>query len=513
MAIPYQRHQKQRQYNQKQQQDLTSFDLTILQGKPFWIWDKEEHLRLAEQTNEQCCFNHIVGLPVKDKKAHPIYDYEKILYDSLLTSDSSFKNKHLWVKKATGLGVTEFMLRIMGWICTSEVMHIETSQMCIVTGPNIDMAIKLIKRMKNIFERNLCLTFSDKETVLELNGCRIEAYPSNHIDSFRALENPKFILIDEGDFFRKGEQEDVRFVTERYIGKSDPYIVMVSTPNAPNGLFDKIEHEPEASCIYKRLKLDYTYGLGKIYAKQEIEKAMKSPSFGREYDLQYLGLIGNTFHTADIDRAIQLGKKYTITSKFAQKAMGIDPGFGFSPFGICIIQFSDGILQVLYADEFERPRYEDMVNKVADLYQKYTNIRNIFVDAANPELISSLKREVAHERDNWNYVQERMAYCKKHKSDINRHMKVVPVPFSTEGKNMLIHTKELLEFETPIVAINPKFEKLTTSLRTAISDDLGKLDKEATSYDNVLDAFRLSLQMFKLKDREIDNVLTATVKN
>ena len=62
-------------------------------------------------------------------------------------------------------------------------------------------------------------------------------------------------------------------------------------------------------------------------------------------------------------------------------------------------------------------------------------------------------------------------------------MKVVPVPFSTEGKNILIHTKELLEFETPIVAIDPKFEKLTTSLRTAISDDLGKLDKEATSYD------------------------------
>ena len=57
---------------------------------------------------------------------------------------------------------------------------------------------------------------------------------------------------------------------------------------------------------------------------------------------------------------------------------------------------------------------------------------------------------------------------------------------------MLIHTKELLEFESPIVAINPTFEKLTTSLRTAICDDLGKLDKDATSYDNVLDAFRLS---------------------
>jgi hypothetical protein len=104
--------------------------------------------------------------------------------------------------------------------------------------------------------------------------------PSNHLDAYRSLENPKFILIDEGDFFRKSEQGDVRFATERYIGKSDPYIVMVSTPNAPNGLFDKIEREPEESCIYKR-----TYGHNRIYTKEEIDKAKKSPSLGREYDL------------------------------------------------------------------------------------------------------------------------------------------------------------------------------------------------------------------------------------
>jgi hypothetical protein len=501
VTLPYQRHQKQRQRNQKQE---SSFNFSDLNDKPFWIWDKQEHLRLATETNEHCCFNHIVGLPVKDKVEHPIYDYEKILFDShLLNPKNDFKNKHLWVKKATGLGVTELMLRLMAWLCTKDG-DFWNSQMCIVTGPNIDIATKLIRRLKNIFERRLGIYFDNKETVLELTGCTIEAYPSNHLDAYRALENPKFILIDEGDFFRKSEQEDVRLVTERYIGKSDPYIVMVSTPNAPNGLFEKIEREPEASCIYKRLKMDYTYGLNKIYSIQEIDKAKKSPSFGREYDLQYLGLIGNTFHTADIERAIELGKKYRTPNKYAQQSIGIDPGFGSSPFGIVIVQFSDGVLQVLYADEFERPRYEDMINKVADLYNAFTNIKNIFVDAANPELISSLKREVALERDNWGYVQEKMAYCKKHHVDINRHMKVVPVPFSTEGKNMLIHTKELLEFESPIVAINPKFEKLTTSLRTAISDDLGKLDKEATSYDNVLDAFRLSLQMFKLKDREED---------
>ena len=106
--------------------------------------------------------------------------------------------------------------------------------------------------------------------MLELNDCTIEAYPSNHIDAYRALDNPKFILIDEGDFFRKGEQEDVRHVSEHYIAKSDPYIVMVSTPNAPDSLFEKIEKEPEETCIYKRLLPDYTYGLDKIYTQRRI---------------------------------------------------------------------------------------------------------------------------------------------------------------------------------------------------------------------------------------------------
>lgn len=155
----------------------------------------------------------------------------------------------------------------MAWLCLRNDDY-KNSQICIVTGPNIDIAIKLIKMMKALFEPKIHVTFDSKETVLELNDCTIEAYPSNHIDAYRALDNPKFILID-GDFFRKGEQEDVRHVSERYIAKSDPYIVMVSTPNAPDGLFEKIEKEPEETCIYKRLLLDYTYGLDKLYTQEE----------------------------------------------------------------------------------------------------------------------------------------------------------------------------------------------------------------------------------------------------
>lgn len=165
---------------------------------------------------------------------------------------------------------------------------------------------------------------ANKETVLELNGCSIEAYPSNHFDAFRSLTNLKFILLDEVDFFRKSEHEDVRHVSERYIAKSDPFIVMVSTPYAPDDLFDRIEKEPEETCIYKRILMDYTYGLDKIYTIEEIEKAKVSPSFEREYNLQYLGGIGDVFHTKDIDAAIEKGKLYdpTTSNPYSQKCMG-----------------------------------------------------------------------------------------------------------------------------------------------------------------------------------------------
>ena len=79
-------------------------------------------------------------------------------------------------------------------------------------------------------------------------------------------------------------------------------------------------------------------------------------------------------------------------------------------------------------------------------------------------------------------------------------MIIVPVPFSVEGGHMLQHAKWLLE-ETEddgssLIAIHPTFEKLITSLRTAVANEY-KLQKEETSYDDILDAFRLSLQFYK----------------
>jgi hypothetical protein len=46
------------------------------------------------------------------------------------------------------------------------------------------------------------------------------------------------------------------------------------------------------------------------------------------------------------------------------------------------------------------------------------------------------------------------------------------------------------------VAIHPRQYKLITALRTAVENDEGMLDKEATSYDDLFDTFRMSLQFW-----------------
>jgi len=59
---------------------------------------------------------------------------------------------------------------------------------------------------------------------------------------------------------------------------------------------------------------------------------------------------------------------------------------------------------------------------------------------------------------------------------------------------MLAHLKKLMEYQNGMIVINPSFSKLIIALRTATEDGKGGLDKEATSHDDLFDAFRMSLQ-------------------
>jgi hypothetical protein len=53
------------------------------------IWSVDEHKQEDMGTNGDCCFNHIIGLPQKDGVDKPLYDYEKVIFDSLVTQNGN----------------------------------------------------------------------------------------------------------------------------------------------------------------------------------------------------------------------------------------------------------------------------------------------------------------------------------------------------------------------------------------------------------------------------------------
>ncbi len=478
-----------------QNNTITSSELDIFQGLPFWIWDQEEHKRQDKISKGKCCFNHVLGLPRDNNdstKINPLFDYQQTIYESLQS------HRHLWILKSTGLGISEFFLRYMSWLCLKDNEY-QNSQFVIVTGPNIDLAIKLIKRMKRLFEP---IYFDSKETVLELNKVRIESYPSNHIDSFRSLDNPKFILLDEADFFRKSEQEEVRAVAERYIAKSNPFIILVSTPNMPEGLMQNIENEPSATCLYHRIKLDYRYGLNKIYSINDIEKAKQSPSFDREYDLKYLGHVGNLWSQVSIQNAIERAQKFEPDNinPNTDKYMVIDPAFSSSKFAIVVAEWlrSKRMINIVYAEELDKPSYEQAIDTIFRISKQLGNIKNIGVDASNPELITSLKNRL-DENSKWEYIHDKIQHCKKNNLNLAHYMTVVPIVFNTENINfMSSHSKKILDDSRGLIAINEKHTKLITALRGAIFTEY-KLNKDESPHHDLTDCFNMVCSFFNFK--------------
>jgi hypothetical protein len=456
--------------------------LKLLKGLPFYNFQNHEDIQT---------FSHAIGLPAKNGVVYPLFDYEQRVFDTLQN------HKHVWIKKATGLGITEFMLRYMAWLCLKGDRLIG-SHMCIVTGPRIELAITLINRMKQLFtERDLIRQFDTKETVLQLNGVHIEAYPSHHLSAMRGITNVSFILLDEADFFPQGQQQDARDVSERYIAKSNPWIVMVSTPNAPEGLFEKIEREPENTCLYKRLFLDYTYGIHKIYSREEIALAQKSPSFEREYNLKYLGKVGNVFHTLDIEAAIitqAQGQEMLdwSTNVMIGRSMGIDVAWGdTSKFAIVITQYRNNKVEVFYAESFDKPQMNQIINHILQLKQRH-HITRVYVDGANPEVIRELKRRIGEPENIHQYYTEEQIWQMRY----GDNMQIVPVNFQKRHREMLQWTYTLMSKR--MVRIHPSLQKLIVSLRTAVVSDGWKLDKQQTSYDDVLDSFRLALCNYEL---------------
>src|ERR671927_172887 len=176
--------------------------------------------------------------------------------------------------------------------------------------------------------------------------------------------------------------------------------------------------------------------------------------------------------------------------------IGFDPAYGSSAFGIVVTEWVDGIVQIMHAEEYHRPDYNEMLSLAYELMSKY-DIDKVYIDGANPSFIKSLKLQIGEDAD---YDKVIARYRSEGLGDGTTDMKIVPVNFKSEHKAMLGHCKMILERDGGKIAINTdKFDKLITSLRTAVDND-GTLDKEATSYNDVSDAFRLALKFCNFEE-------------
>jgi hypothetical protein len=170
--------------------------------------------------------------------------------------------------------------------------------------------------------------------------------------------------------------------------------------------------------------------------------------------------------------------------KARQRNQKIESSFNFSelngkPFWIWNKQE-----HLRYAQEWEHGDPQAIVNLIFNLYLKYGSANTfIWVDCSNRAFCNLLKVAFS---ESLNWERSRIT---------PNSMKVLPVSFATEHKQLLSHLAMMISKE--YLCIPKEYDKLAIVLRTAYAIELS-LDKEQSSYSDSLDALRLACKMYKM---------------
>jgi hypothetical protein len=484
MTLPYQIHSKIRKsFSDSSNPLLENRDyFSIFKDKAYWIWDKETHREEFIKSNGNCCFNHIIRLPVKNGIEHPIYDYELDVINKIEN------HRNVWIKKAAGIGATELILRYLTWkILVNN--DLEFKNIFIISGTYQQHANDVKARMENLFRKRFpSMQLESKFTDLWIKNTNIKIFPSRNVKDLRGYTDVSYLFIDEADHFEPSVNSELLHAITRYEEKSNCTTIMVSTPNSPDGLYQSIEKDPNSK--YEKIFLLYEVGLGKIYDPLEIEKKKLEPEFPREYQGLYLGRIGNFLSPVLIDKCISLGEslKDVPISNFNLHSVGCDFGYGSSKTALVMCEHlktdegEDKII-VRFAEEYDHANPQDIVDICHKLYRDFWNTL-FFVDGANRGAVNLMKVAFDESLD-WDT------------NDVSPElMKIIPVNFSTDHKSMLSHLHVMVN--KGYLAIPKQYDKLITSLRTAYAREYS-LDKDQTSFSDSLDGLRLSLKAYQIE--------------
>jgi hypothetical protein len=327
----------------------------------------------------------------------------------------------------------------------------------------------------------------------------------------RGATDIKFILCDEADHYDLSDSEQLLPILEALLPKSQPKIVLVSTPGPIGSLMYKLYREPEHTCRYRRLYIPYTKAVGTMFSDEEIAKAKLQPNFEVEFALQWGSSgTGNVYSYESIKRAIEIGKQFEklyqapeIIDPITTKYIAVDEAFGFgesaSASAVVFAETKDNYLHVIDAAQYRGISPDELIWKIKDLATRICDYRNtwILVDGSNAGFVMSLKQELG---ESVNYQAEITDWRKKkllgpNDEYITDFMHIVPVNFSTSAIPLLQKSQHYLE--AGAVAIHQDNIELVQALHGAFADSY-RLDKVRSINNDITDAFRMLFQFLNI---------------
>jgi hypothetical protein len=172
------------------------------------------------------------------------------------------------------------------------------------------------------------------------------------------------------------------------------------------------------------------------------------------------------------------------------KSVGVDFGFSSSATAIVTLEHiktenGKDIIRVVDCHLIDKGDSNKITEFCWDIWSKYGFMNCLYyIDGSNRAMVNALKIRW-DESLNWE------------SGDVSPElMKIIPVNFNTEHKQMLGNLHAVIS--KSYLAIDLQYDKLLTSLRTAYAREL-TLDKEQTSYDDLLDGLRLALKAFTIE--------------
>ena len=230
------------------------------------------------------------------------------------------------------------------------------------------------------------------------------------------------------------------------------------------------------------------------------KKLELGPLFAQTYLASFEVGVGNVFDNIIIDKAIELGKKYSIDKipihPENPKVYGCD--FGFSSSATSIIgyehmrnQLREGtikgdIIRVIDLHYIQRGNPQGISDLCWNIWKQHGYMNTWFYcDSSSAAMINLLKGR-------WG---ENISWLKT--KDVSpRSNKIIPISFNGDSHKQMLSRFHLIVSKGKL-AIDPKYDKLITSMRTAVAEGLS-LQKEKTSFDDVFDSARVGLVPFEL---------------